>query len=294
MTHPIHIVDVFTERRFGGNQLAVVLDAGDLSAEAMQQIALETNFSETTFVTSREPEASGYPVRIFTPGQELPFAGHPTLGTAWVIRRHVADHEPVSVALGLGVGRVPVTFERDARGADMPWFTAPPIALGPSCDPARMANALGLSPGDIDDRAPVQELSAGIVVTVVPLRSKAALDRCRLDADRFRPLAAEGFRPFVYVFCAEPSDAGADLSARFFFEAHGIREDPATGSATACLGRYLLEHAWLGSGDVSVRIEQGAAVGRPSALMLQAGRTDGGPVIRVGGGVVPVMDGRLL
>lgn len=294
MSHPIYIVDVFTERRFGGNQLAVVLDADDLSTEAMQQIALETNFSETTFVTSRELGPSGYPVRIFTPGQELPFAGHPTLGTAWVIRRHVAESEPASVALSLGVGRVPVTFERASDGAEAVWFTAPPIEFGPSCAPDRMASALGLTADDIDRRAPVQQLSAGIVVVIVPVRSKAALDRCRLDVDRFASLAAEGFRPFVYVFCAEPEMPGNDMAARFFFEANGIREDPATGSATACLGRYLLVHGFLGAGDVNVRIEQGAAVGRPSLLMLQASEQDGLPVIRVGGGVVPVMDGRLL
>lgn len=294
MERPLYMVDVFAERRFGGNQLAVVLDAGDLPGDEMQRIALETNFSETTFVTSRKPGEHGYPVRIFTPGQELPFAGHPTLGTAWVIRRHVADDEPETIPLALGVGRVPVTFETTDDGSELVWLTAPPVELGPTCDAERMAIALGLEPGDIDDRSPIQQLSAGIVVVVVPLRDRAALDRCWLDAERFTPLARDGFKPFVYVYCEETTDAANDLSARFFFEANGMREDPATGSATACLGRYLVAHRPLGGATVDVRIEQGSAVQRPSLLLLQAQARDGGHEIRVGGGVIPVLEGRLV
>ncbi len=294
MGHAIHIVDVFAEQRFGGNQLAVVLDAADLTTDEMQRVALETNFSETTFVMAHVPGARGYPVRIFTPGQELPFAGHPTLGTAWVIRRHVARDEPDAVSLALGVGWVPVTFETNRDGSEIVWLTSPPIELGPTVAAERMAAALGLDSGDVDDRSPVQQLSAGIVVVVVPVRGRDALDRCRLDTDRFAPLARDGFQPFVYVYCDEPTDAANDLSARFFFEANGIREDPATGSAAACLGRYLLAHRPLGPGAVDVRIEQGSAVQRPSLLLLRAEERDGECSIRVGGGVMPVIDGQLL
>lgn len=294
MSHQVYMVDVFAEQRFGGNQLAVVLDAGDLTPELMQQIALETNFSETTFVTGPAAVDGGYPVRIFTPGQELPFAGHPTLGTAWVIREHLATDRPSSVRLNLGVGQVPVAFEPQSDGRELLWLLAPPIELGPECSRADMAAALGLAEDDLDPRAPPQQVSAGIVVVIVPVRGRAALERCRLDPARYGPLRERGFRPFVYVFCDEPAAPENDLAARFFFEANGVREDPATGSATACLGRYLLAHRYLDRPDCSVRIEQGSAVSRPSLLMLEAREeTVGSARIRVGGHVVSVLEGRL-
>ncbi len=294
MSHPIFVVDVFAEARFGGNQLAVVLDAEDIPSTDMQQIALETNFSETTFVTSRQTIDGGYPVRIFTPGQELPFAGHPTLGTAWVIRTHVATEQPETIRLNLGVGPVPVRFEPDAAGGELAWLLAPDIELGLDCPGADMAAALGLEAGDLDPRGPVQQLSAGIVVVIVPLRTRDALARCRLDIERYEPLLALGFKPFVYAFCSDPDDAENDLAARFFFEANGVREDPATGSATACLGRYLIAHRFLGDREFSLRIEQGGAVGRPSLLMLEAREGETSTDILVGGHVVPIMEGRLL
>jgi len=150
VSHVIHIVDVFAEEKYTGNQLAVVLDAGDISSEWMQDIARETNLSETTFITSGEEPDGGYRVRIFTPGVELPFAGHPTLGTAWVIRRHLAAGAGETVRLNLKVGQIPVTFEPSVGGRELVWLTAPPIELGPTCDPARMAPALGLAVDDID------------------------------------------------------------------------------------------------------------------------------------------------
>jgi trans-2,3-dihydro-3-hydroxyanthranilate isomerase len=294
MSHPIFTVDVFAEAPYGGNQLAVVLDAGDLTALEMQRIALETNYSETTFVTSRELVDGGYPVRIFTPSQELPFAGHPTLGTASVIRTQVATGQPDAVRLNLGVGQVPVTFEPDADGGELLWLVAPGIELGPECPAGEMAAALGLDLEDLESKAPVQQLSAGIVVVIVPLRTREALARCRLDAARYAPLRRQGFQPFVYVFCSEPESGENDLGSRFFFDANGVREDPATGSATACLGRYLLEHRFLERHEFSIRIEQGGAIGRPSLLMLEARQNEATTVIRVGGHVVPIMEGRLL
>jgi len=294
VSHPLHIVDVFAERRYAGNPLAVVLDVGDLPGEEMQRIALEMNHSETTFVTSRKPVDGGYDVRIFTPAREIPFAGHPTLGTAWVIRRELAPAGTEAVRLNLGVGQVPVTFEADADGGEVAWLRSPPVRLEATLPAERIAPALGLSPGDIDERAPVQRVSAGIVLTIVPLRSLDALGRSRLVLDAFPPLAANGFLPVVYLFCAEARGAGNDLSARYFFVAHGAREDPATGSATACLGCYLLEHDYLGRSDLSLRIEQGQEVGRPSLLRLRARREAGRPVVSVGGRVIPAVRGELL
>jgi trans-2,3-dihydro-3-hydroxyanthranilate isomerase len=298
MANGLHLVDVFAERRHAGNQLAVVVDSGDLASETMLDIAAEMNFSETTFVRPEPEHDGGYRVRIFTPAAELPFAGHPTLGTAWVVRHHLAPALPGTVRLNLGIGAVPVAFEPADEGPEIAWLTAPPVVLGRRCEREQAAAALGLEPEDLDERAPVQELSAGISAVIVPVRNADALHRSRLDLERFAPLARAGCRPFVYVFCGEPRDSANQLAARFFFDANGVREDPATGSATALLGAYLLEHrTHVGSGDgmspLSLRIEQGIEIRRPSLLRLRARRQHGERVIEVGGGVIPVASGHL-
>jgi len=296
MPHRFHIVDVFAEERYAGNPLAVVRDAADLDAATMQRIALEFGFSETTFVVS-DPRASepGVRVRIFTPAEELPFAGHPTLGTAWVIRTHLVRSLPAAVPLALGVGRVPVAFEAEAE-RELAWHTAPPITLGRTIDPARIAPALGLASADVAADLPVQHLLAEIEFVHVPLTSVAAVAKARLDPTAFAPLAAEGFPTAVYWFAGEGGPRGNELRARMQWfargsEAKAVREDPATGSATACLGAYLLEHT---GGDVALRITQGVEMGRPSLLRLEARRGAGGPHIRVGGSVVEVARGELL
>ena len=293
MARPFHIVDVFAERAWAGNQLAVVLAADGLSDEAMQAIAYETNFSETTFVASTPERDGGHRVRIFTPTTELAFAGHPLLGTAWVIRHHVATGAPATVQLNITAGKVPVAFETSA-GSEMAWFVAPPITLGPTVPRERIAAALGLSPDDIESRAPVQRLTAGNPQMIVPLRGLDALRRCRLDLDAYAPLAAEGFPQLVYLFCRETHDKRNDLCARFFFEANGVREDPATGSATSYLGAYLLEHRLIDGSELSLRIEQGYEMGRPSLVLLRARNVAGGREVKVGGQVVPVVRGELL
>jgi len=293
MTHAFYIVDVFAERPYAGNQLAVVVDADELSAETMQQLAAETNFSETTFVGSTPEPDGGYRVRIFTPAREIAFAGHPILGTAWVVRDRLAPSSG-AVRLNLAVGPVPVSFEPAADGGEVAWFLAPPVSLGPTCASEQMAAALGISPADIDTRAPVQQFSAGTSAMIVPLRSLDALRRSRLDLAAYAPLSGAGFPPLVYLFCRETHDAGNDLCARFFFEAHGVREDPATGNGAAFLGAYLLEHKLLPQPDLSLRIEQGHEVRRPSLVRLRARTVDGNREVHVGGRVIAVVKGSLL
>jgi len=290
VTHPLRIVDVFAEAPLAGNPLAVVLDAGDLDGDTMQRIALEMNYSETTFVTG--PDAGrGFPVRIFTPAQELPFAGHPTLGTAWVLRRELGGAD--AVTLSLGVGSVPVRFEADP-GGDVAWLEAPPVALGASCAPEDLAPALGLSPDDLAGESPAQAADAGVRFTLVPLRSLDALRRARFDPRAFEPFAARGLPPFVYLFCCAGRRPPDDLSSRMFFDADGLREDPATGSATACLGHYLLAHGICGPPPLALRIGQGDEMRRPSTLFLRAGRRDGVSRVEVGGRVVASVEGTLL
>jgi trans-2,3-dihydro-3-hydroxyanthranilate isomerase len=293
MPHQLHVVDVFAERAYAGNPLAVVINQRPLSNAAMQMIARETNHSETIFVAPAPETDGGFRARMFTPAREIAFAGHPILGAAWVLRRHLGLCTSTTLRLNLPVGQVGVKFEPDGDGQDMAWFIAPPVSLGARCDPGKMAAALGISSQDLDTDAPVQRASAGTSAMIVPLRTLDALHRSRLDLDAYAPLAARGFPPLVYLFCLETCNPRNDLSARFFFEAHGVREDPATGNGAAFLGAYLLEHGLFASG-FSLRIEQGYLVHRPSLVMLRGRRLQDACEIVVGGCIVPTIRGELL
>ena len=282
------IVDVFAEKKYAGNQLAVVRGAAGLPDEALQEIALEMNYSETTFLLSEEERDGGYDVRIFTPGGEIPFAGHPTLGTAYVIRYQVLDEPVERLVLNLKAGKIPVTFGEVLRMRQLP------PTFGPTLDPARMARLLNLEEDDLDDRHPVQEVSTGLPAIIVPLKSLEALKRCRVDRDRYFELVRETEGENVYVFCSEAHEAGNDLAARMFAEGHGVTEDPATGSAAGCLAGYLVKHRYSGSDTVDVRVEQGYEIQRPSLLYLQAEREDGEIHVSVGGKVQMVARGDLV
>lgn len=288
-----HIVDVFAETRYAGNQLAVVLDAGDVDTATMQAFARETNFSETTFVTSNEMRGGGYDVRIFTPREEVPFAGHPTLGTAFVIRRELAGETCRSVVLNLGVGSIPVTFERDAAGGELLWMRQMAPEFGESVDVGTMAAVLGLESSDFDTRHPIQEVSTGLPVLIAPLRGLDAVKRCRVDRSRYDALVRDRPAKCVMVFCAEPYDDENDLNARMFADYFGVPEDPATGSANGCLAGYLARHRYLGSDDVDARVEQGCEIGRPSRLYLRAAERGAEIEVRVGGRVQPCAHGVL-
>lgn len=288
------MVDVFTEQPYSGNQLAVIVGEDTLAGETMQRLAAEMNFSETTFVTPKPEADGGYRVRVFTPAREIAFTGHPILGTAWIIRHHLAPESHAEIRLNLAMGQIPVSFEESADGREIAWFEAPPMSLEAITPAEPLAAALGLLPQEIDDSAPIQVISASTSAMIVPLRTLDALQRCKLDLKRFAPLATQGFPPLVYLFCRHTRNPRNDLSARFFFEAHGVREDPATGNGAAFLGTYLLQHHILPEPDVCVRIEQGHEVHRPSLIMLRASIQDGVRQVRVGGHVIPTLQGVLI
>jgi trans-2,3-dihydro-3-hydroxyanthranilate isomerase len=282
-----YIVDVFAEEKYAGNQLAVVRGGADLPDEVLGKIALEMNFSETTFVLSDEETDGGFDVRIFTPGQEVPFAGHPTLGTAYVIRHEILDKPVDRITLNLKAGEIPVTF------GDVLWMRQLPPAFGPALDPAATARALDIERSDLDDRFPVQEVSTGLPAIVVPLRDLDALGRCRVDWDRYLELAGPGKN--LYVFCpGSHADGPGKLSARMFADDLGVAEDPATGSAAGCLAGYLAEHRYLQTDSVDVQVEQGYEIGRPSLLYLRASREGKAITVHVGGKVEMVARGELL
>jgi len=286
-------VDVFAETAYKGNPLAVVINSASLSTETMQQIAAEMNYSETTFVLTNYSDKNTYQVRIFTPSQEIAFAGHPILGTAWVIRQYISAGNEDTVFLNIGVGAVPVRFTLNPDNKEVVWFRAPGISFGETCDTGQIAAALGLSHDDIYDNYPVQKISAITSAMIVPLRSLDALRRSKLDLDAYAPLAAKGFPPLVYLFCQQTHDKQNDLCARFFFEAHGVREDPATGNGAAFLGNYLLKHKFYAEPEFTLRIEQGYEIRRPSLVMLHAKHRNGEYQVDVGGYVVPVLQGEL-
>jgi trans-2,3-dihydro-3-hydroxyanthranilate isomerase len=256
------IVDVFAEERYAGNPLAVVVDAGGIAGRDRQRIARETNFSETTFLRA---EAGRFEVRIFTPQVEIPFAGHPTLGTAWVIRNEWPGTGADEVELQLGVGPIRVRFEPDGVG----WLRPNPPELGELYSAQEVAPVLSLDPAEIDPSSPIQRVSVGVTQTFVPLRTLEALRRARFDLPRYRAQKPR-FPGAVFLFTRETYDEANDFCARMFAPEFGVPEDPATGSANASLAAYLSHHRCLGGEQVEARVEQGMEIGRPSLLRLRA------------------------
>ena len=294
MTNRFYMVDVFAEKPYSGNPLAVVVSSQTLSDETMQQIAAEMNFSETTFVRPVPENNGGYRVRIYTPAREIVFAGHPILGTARIIRQYIVNEPCSQVLLNLAKDQVSVTFENSVDNKDVAWFLAPPISLGAiaECDP--IAASLSLSPEDIETKSPIQVISAGTSAMIVPLRSLDALRRSMLDLEVFATLADNGFPPLIYLFCQQTHESKNDLCARFYFEANGVREDPATGNGAAFLGAYLLEHNLFNESNLSIRIEQGYEIHRPSLVLLRTKVIEGVQKIYIGGSVIPTVEGELL
>jgi trans-2,3-dihydro-3-hydroxyanthranilate isomerase len=288
----LFIVDVFAEEQYAGNQLAVVTGGAGLSATAMQRIARETNFSETTFILSDEARDGGYDVRTFTPAAEIPFAGHPTLGTASVLRNEVLRHRPDTVRLNLGVGQVPVSFTPDGDGRETAWMRAPTVELGQTHPPERLAEVVGLSAADLDKRFPVQDVSIGVSFTIIPVVTLGAMQRARFNRAAYD--RHTGAPHAQFLFSVQTSSPENQIHARLFAEPFGIAEDPATGSANACLGAYLLRHQYGAGESLNLRVEQGYEIGRPSLLFVRAERTAGGADVFVGGHVVPTVRGELL
>jgi trans-2,3-dihydro-3-hydroxyanthranilate isomerase len=281
-------LDVFTDRRFAGNPLAVVLDAEALEAAAMQAIAREFNHPETVFVFAPVDPAHRARVRIFTPARELPFAGHPTVGTAVLLGARDGGRDLV---LEEGIGAVRCTLESMRGGGGRARFTIPqlPTEVGPTADVAAIAAALSLVPEDIGEGRPAR-WSAGIPLTFVPIVSLAAIARCRPDLARFD--AAFGTGAAVYVFCNETAEAGHHFHARMFAPAMGVPEDPATGSAAAAFAGVLARR--LSDGSHAITIEQGYEMGRPSLIHLTAEVAAGRLVsASVGGDAVIVTEGTI-
>lgn len=297
-------VDVFTDRPFGGNPLAVFPDAEGLTDEEMQQLAREMNLSETAFVLPpRKPEAD-FRVRIFTPLAEIPFAGHPVVGTHWVLAHlgRLSLHEPVpQVRFELGVGVLPADLhvvagrvERVVMTQNRPTFQTVLEDVTP------LARALGLAPEAITETGlPVQVVSTGLPQMMVPVRSLAdvqALSPARQDVAALSRICQPLGTDCVLVFTLETERPGSTVHVRMFAPHLGVPEDPATGSANGALGAYLVRHQAvpLTHPTTYVVSKQGAEMNRPSTLYVEVDHTGGQiTTVRVGGQVVPVIEGKV-
>ncbi|HEY2018173.1 MAG TPA: PhzF family phenazine biosynthesis protein [Bryobacteraceae bacterium] len=287
--HPYHVVDVFTERALEGNALAVFPDASKIDPAKMQKIARELNLSETSFVaTATRPDCAAS-VRIFTPARELPFAGHPTIGTAFVLLEvGLVPANSERFVLEEKVGPVPVRVERGAGGRPLIWLLTPPIAEGRTYERDVCARALGLGVEDLLEIAP-QHLSAGNPTIFVAVKDQAAVDRASLDLAGMKAIHGPD-RVTACVFVFAPVAHGA--YSRMFAPEYGIVEDPATGSSTGPLAAYMMRHGLApGSSGARWHSEQGTHMGRRSILHVQSHGVEGKDGIEVGGYVSPFAEG---
>lgn len=271
-----HLVDVFTEQQFGGNQLAVFPDAAGIDAALMQQIARELNLSETTFVMPPGDDAADFRVRIFTPAKEMPMAGHPTVGTAYVLQQISMIEATGVVRFEEGVGIIEVALHADG----LITMRQPLPTFGPVRDDrADIAAMLALDVSDLDDRYPVQVVSTGVPFTYVPLRSLAALRRARLRLDVWERVLKGHEGDSVYVFTTETQNPDAAVQSRMFAPPIDIPEDPATGAACGPLGAYLVQYGIAAAGATIIN-DQGIEMGRPSRIFIDIER-DGDTFTRV-------------
>jgi len=290
-------VDVFTERALAGNPLAVVLEADGLSQAQMQAIARETNLSETTFVLPPQKREHGAKVRIFTPYAELPFAGHPTVGTGWVLLDEgLVGSDAAGFTLEEGVGPVAVRVDRGG-GVVVLWMSHPPVKFGEVIgERVDMAAALGLTVGDLLPEVPIQVVSTGLPFVYVALKDAAAADRAVSSGEALTTVLDSHGLPPVFLFAA----VGGDRLYSRMFGPHGatrIAEDPATGSASGPVGAFAVRYGLIPrAAEVSIVSEQGTKMGRQSFINITLAYPAGAELpsqIEVGGSVVPVMTAEL-
>jgi trans-2,3-dihydro-3-hydroxyanthranilate isomerase len=287
--------DVFSSRPLEGNSLAVFLDCRGLTDPEMQALAKEMNLSETTFILPRDPTIErerGIRVRIFTVQEELPFAGHPTLGTAFALRGLGSTEKPGAgqVVLELNVGKVPVSFEDSPDEPAFGEMTQVNPTFGMQHDREAIARATGLRTEDFDDSLPIETVSTGLPYTVTPLKSLAVMRNLQIDVKRATEYLFQTDGRFFYFVTRETVDREARLHARMLFY-NG--EDPATGSAAGCTAAWMVAHG-VAKPDERVLIEQGVEMKRPSRIFVRASRSDNRVVnVRVGGNAVEILRGEV-
>ncbi len=281
-----YIVDVFGSVKYSGNQLAVFTEINGISGDEMQKIASEINFSETTFITGYNLDLKIFDVRIFTPYNEVPFAGHPTLGTAFVANQHFLDKKAESLFLNLQVGKIPVKKEGETF-----WMKQIQPKFGELFQHETISSVLSLSKDDMDTELPIQIVSTGLPFILVPLKNLDALKRATLNLSQVRELLKGSTTKEIMVFTRETYDNTHQLAARVFVPEFGISEDAATGSANGCLSAYLLKYKVLGKNSVNLIIGQGYEMDRPSEIYHKSSLEKDKYDINIGGSVIPIAEG---
>jgi trans-2,3-dihydro-3-hydroxyanthranilate isomerase len=295
MRYRYYICDVFTDTRFGGNQLAVLPEAQGLSDRKMQQIAREFNFAESTFVFPAEAGQTRK-VRIFTPSTEVPFAGHPNVGTAFALAT-AGEFGPIESSIAVTfeekAGLVPITIQRRAGGFWCELKAPQRLTLGGTVSAEIVARAVSLSPDDIVTRThPPQVASVGLPFLMTELKDRAVLQRARVNMDGLDALVAAGVTPDVHLYVRSGDEF--DIRARMFAPLDGVPEDPATGSANCALAGLLSHHEAKADGSFQWRISQGVEMGRPSVLEARTEKRDGAVVnVWIGGASVLVSEGMI-
>ncbi len=289
-----YILDVFAEQKYTGNQLAVFRNAEGISEAEMQQIAKEMHFSETSFILSEEKRNGGYDVRIFTPEHEIPFAGHPTLGTAYLIQQEIIKEPVEKVVLNLKVGQIPVTFKYLGEQVDIMWMKQINPAFGTVLDLSSLALVLNIEEQEIDPKFPIQEVSTGTPFIMVPLKTLNGVRQAKIDKTGYFKLIENLEAKAILVFCPQTYSQENDLNVRVFVDYYGIPEDPATGSANGCLAGYLAKYRYFGNDQIDIRVEQGQEIGRPSLLFLRAKVIEKEIQVEVGGKAIMVARGEFV
>lgn len=284
-----YIVDVFARRKYQGNQLGVFLCPEDLPGDEMQSIAREMGFSECTFVGGLDLERREADVRIFTPRTELDFAGHPVLGTAHVLERHLLAKPVERVTLNLKVG--PVVVQCDPGATPPFWVEQPEPVLGETLPVDTLAGILNLQREAFVEGLPPQIVSTGLPHVIVPVADRRSLGRISVDLAGYYRLVEETGVKNILVYADDPHEPDQDRAVRMFADALGVPEDPATGSGNGCLAAYLIHHDRTGAEALEYVVGQGYEIGRPSQLWLQVRRTDGAIRVRLGGYSVDVAQG---
>lgn len=275
MKIPFYIVDVFTDKKYAGNQLAVFLEAGALSDKQMQEIARETNFAESTFITNLDTENNTAAIRIFTPEHEMQFAGHPIIGTSWVLMHKIFENQPEKISISVPIGEIPIH-----KAGDMIWLQAAQPQFLDTFSLEGFLSFGNLNSTDFADNFPIQEVTTGSAFVIVPLRTKKVLENLILDKDKTNEWLQANCKTShraLYFYCLEESQ----LTSRMLcIEDNQLKEDAATGSASACLQAFLLKYY---ATEIQITNHQGHSVNRPSQIYFDGKVTENHFDIKIGG-----------
>lgn len=275
MTLPFYIIDVFAENKYAGNQLAVFLEAENLSSEEMQRIAKEINFAESTFITKLDFENNSAEIRIFTPASEMKFAGHPIIGTSWVLIHKIFKNEPEAITLKVPIGEIPIR-----KTGDLIWLKAAQPEFLNVFDKEDFVSFSSLKSADFEDQYPIQEVTTGSAFVIVPLKDKKALEALVLDKDKMNDWLMKNCKTnhrALYFYCSDDSKI---ISRMLCVEHNQLIEDAATGSASTCLQAFLLKYH---SPEIDTINHQGDYINRPSQIYFKGELTEKEYTIQIGG-----------